>query len=332
MKKLTYKFILLVLISMVMFTVIAQTNAAEVFTFKASLAGATAGGGGVWDMFGAGLAEAIMRSNKGSVVTVTPGGSTSDLVMVSAGKAELGFCYGNIVSDAVKGNPPFEQKFENIRGLCALQESAYHFVVQKDGKIKSIDQIKKEKMPIKIQIGDPGSGHELASIRLLKAYGISLEDIVSWGGKVYHSETYDGPGMFADGVVDAFIIMSYAPVSAIMELANNHDLQILPIDDEIVQSMINDYGYAASVIPQSAYDFLSGDVKVFSSVNVVITSSDVPEEVIYNITRGLVENIVSIRNIHVNLSGLTIEQMSKNLGYPLHPGAEKYYKEIGVIR
>ena len=334
MKKLVYKFILLVLINIVIFTGIAQANAAaeEVFTFNVSLAGATAGGGGNWDMFGAGLAEAIMKSNKGSVVTVTPGGSTSDVIMLSTGKAELGLSYNNTVSDALKGNAPFDQKYENIRGVCSLYNSKFHFVVHKDGRIKSISSIKENKIPITICIGDPGSGGELASIRLLKAYGISLEDIESWGGKVYHIEQFSGPEMFADGTVEAFVVISFAPQASILELANNRDLQILPVDDEIVQSMINDYDYVADIIPQSAYGFLSGDVKVFSTSAVLITSSDVPEEVIYNVTKGLVENIDYIRNIHINLRGLTSEGMAKGLGTLLHPGAEKYYKEIGAIR
>ena len=332
MKKLAYKFILLVLISIVIFTGIVQANAAEVFTFRVSLTGATAGGGGVWDMLGAGLAEAIMRSNKGSVVTVIPGVASADIIMLSTGKAELGFAYNNMASDALKGNAPFKQKYENIRGICSLYSGKFHFVVAKDSRIKSISSIKQNKIPIKINVGDPGGAHEQSTIRLLKAYGISLEDIESWGGKVYHVETYDGPGMFADGLIEAFTLISYAPVSSILELAVTRDLQILPIDDEIVQSMVNDYGYSADVILQSAYDFLSGDVKVFSTTSVLLTSSAVPEEVIYNITKGIVENIDYIRNININLSSLTSEGMTKNLGTLLHPGAEKYYKEIGAIR
>ena len=333
MKKLAYKFVLLGLIIIVIFMGIAQANAAEDSTFRVSLTGATAGGGGVWDMIGAGLAEAIMRSNKGSVVTVIPGNAVSDIIVVSVGKSELGLSYNNLSKDAQKGNAPFKQKYENFSGVMYLYEDKFHFVVHKDGRIKSIASIIENKIPIRINVGDPGSSNELLATRLFKAYGVSLEDIESWGGKVYHNETFDGDSMFADGIVEAFIITTCAPVADILELATTaKDLQILPVDDKIVEYMVNEYGYSPGVILQSTYDFLNADVNVLCAADLLIANNDVSEEVMYNITRSLVENLDYIRSININLSGLTPEGVAKNSGINLHPGAEKYYKEIGSIR
>ena len=335
MKNLRYKFILVVLISIIAFAGFTQANAAvgeEGIKFNVYLAGATPAGGGVWDMIGAGLAEAIMRGNKNSVVTVLPGGGVADVPMVSSGQAELGLTHNTECAAALKGTDPFDQKYENIRGICSFYGSVLQFVVNPEAKIESISAIKKNKIPIRLAVGDPGSGGEINTRNMLKAYGMSYEDIESWGGKIYYKDMSEAAGMLTDGSIDAFVIFTLAPAGPILDLSFNTVIQLLSIDEEIIQKMANDYGFSAAIIPQSAYAFLSGDIKTFTSATVLITNDKQSEEVIYNITRGLVENLPYIQSIHSNLKNLTIEYMLTGIGAPLHPGAEKYYKEIGAIK
>ena len=329
MKKTRYKFILVVLISILVLAGFTQANAV---TFNVYLAGSTPAGSGVWDMIGAGLAEAITRGNQNSVVTVMPGGGVADVPMVSSGQAELGLTHTTECAAALKGAAPYEQKYENILGICSVYGSVLQFVVNPKAKIESIAAIKENKIPIRLAVGDPGSGGELNTKNMLAAYGMSYEDIESWGGKIYYKDMSVAAGMLADGAIDAFTIFAMAPAAPILDLSSNTAIQLLSINEEIIQKMATDYGFSGAIIPQKAYNFLSGDIKTFTSNTVLITNDKQSEEVIYNITRGLVENLPYIQSIHSNLKNLTAEYMVKGIGAPLHPGAEKYYKEIGVIK
>jgi len=294
------------------------------------LAGSTPGGGGVWDMIGAGLAEAIMQGNEG-VVTVIPGGGVSDVPVVSKGEAELGLTHSSIAAAGNKGIAPFEEKFKNVKAITSLYTSKLQFVIDPAKNISSVADIKEEQMPIRLAVGDPGSTGELATRRLLEANGISYEDINSWGGKVVHKDMSEAATMYGDGLIDAFTLLTLAPNGPMQQVAANNKLQLLEISDVVIKKMVDEYGYAASEISGNAYDFLDKNVKTFSSQVILITNDERPEEEIYNVTKALVENLDYIHSIHSNLGSLTEADMAAGTGVDIHPGAKKYYQEIGVI-
>jgi len=339
MKGLGRKIILvsLILVSFVLFAP-ASASSAEPVKFDIYLAGATPAGGGIWDMMGAGFAEAIMRSNEGSLVTVMPGGGVPDVTMVSKGQAELGLTHSILAAASREGKDPFEQKYDNIRTFSFLYTSEYHFCVNPDAGIESIAAIKERKIPVRLAVGDPGSSGQIGIERILQAYGVSFEDIESWGGKIYYKDFSEANVMFGDGVINAFMQSGCAPMAPLRELALTKKVQILPISEEVIQIMVNEFGYSPAVIHKEAYDFMTEDIKAISAECILITSEEVPEEVIYNVTRGMIENLDYIRSIHSRLQILTPEGIAEKLlsianstGVSLHPGAEKYYKEIGLI-
>jgi len=298
--------------------------------FKIYLAGSTPGGGGVWDMIGAGLAEAITRGNKGSSVTVVPGGGVSDVPVVSNGEAELGLTHSVIAVAGEKGIDPFKEKYTNVKGVVSLYTSQLQFMVNPKTGIEKITDIKEKKIAIRIAVGDPGSTGELATKRLLNAYGMTYEDIESWGGKVLFKDMGEAASMFGDGIIDAFTLLTLAPNGPLQQVATNKDVRMLPIDEDVIQKMVADYGYSEAIVPQSAYNFLEKDIPSFSSQVVLITSEDRSEQEIYQITKSLVENLDYIRSIHNNLKGLTEKNMLST-GVELHPGAAKYFREKGVL-
>ncbi len=299
--------------------------------FSIYLAGATPGGGGVWDMIGAGLAEAIMRSNKGSSVTVIPGGGVSDVPVVSQKEAELGLTHSVIAVAGVKGIDPFDTEYPNIKGVVSLYPSQLQFIVNPKLGIDSISEIKEKKVPIKIAVGDPGSTGELATKRVLEGYGITYQDIESWGGKVHYKDMGEATSMYGDDIIDAFTLLTLAPNGPLQELATNKQVKMLPVDEAVIEKMGEEYGYARDVVPQSAYNFLDKDLPTIGSQTILITNDERSEQEIYQVTKGLVENLDYIRSIHNNLKDLTPEKMVLT-GVELHPGAEKYYKEIGALK
>ena len=297
-------------------------------TFNYYLCGATPGGGGVWDMVGAGVAETIMKSNPGSYVTVTPGGGVSDVPVVAKKEAELGLTHNCIMDAALQGIDPFDTVYDNVASICALYPSMFQFII-KDGFANSIEEIIANKMPIRIAVGDPGSTGELGTRRLFAAYGVSYEDIEACGGKVYYKDMSEAATMLGDGLIDAFTLWTLAPAGPVQQVTVDNALQILSIDPAIVEKL-GEFGYSALTIPQSAYAFMTGDVTTIGSKVTIITNTDLPEEIIYNITKSMVENIDYLQSIHSNMANLTPAEMAKT-DVALHPGAEKYYKEAGLL-
>jgi TRAP transporter TAXI family solute receptor len=306
------------------------TEGQSVEKFTIYLAGATPGGGGVWDMIGAGLSEAIVRSNKGSSVTVIPGGGVSDVPVVSQEEAELGLTHSVIAVAGIKGIDPFKESYTNIKGVVSLYPSQLQFMVNPKLGIEKISDIKDKKISIQIAVGDPGSTGELATKRMLEAYGISYADIESWGGKVLFKDMGEAASMYGDDIINAFTLLTLAPNGPLQQVATNKAISMLPIDAEVIQKMVDNYGYSEAIVPQTAYEFLKEDLPSFSSQVVLITNDECSEEVIYQVTKGFVENLDYIRSIHNNLKDLTEENMTLT-SVELHPGAVKYYKEIGVL-
>ncbi len=308
----------------------APASAPAQETFKIYLAGATPGGGGVWDMIGAGMAEAIIRSNKGSSVTVVPGGGVSDVPVVSDKEAELGLTHSVIAVAGVKGEDPFTQAYTNIRGVASFYGSPLQFAVSPKLGLTSIGDIKENKVPIKLAVGDPGSTGELATKRILEAYGMTYGDIESWGGQILFKDMGEAATMYGDDIINGFTLLTLAPNGPLQQVSSNKEVQLLPIDQDKVRQMVDNYGYSAASIPQDAYAFMTGDLTSFSSQVVLITSDDRSEQEVYQITKAFLENIDYLRSIHNNLKDLQPSDMV-DTGIELHPGAAKAYKEAGIL-
>jgi TRAP transporter TAXI family solute receptor len=250
---------------------------------------------------------------------------------VSKGEAELGFAQGVVAVAAANGEDPYDQKYENVRAIASLYASTGQLVVTKDSGITSIQEIIDKQIPVRIAVDNPGSTQEMTNKRLLEAYGTSYEDIESWGGQVVYKGFSDAAGMMNEGLVDALSTLTIVPAAPVQEAANNKEIVMLPIDPSVVDTMSKKYGYVADTIPASSYSFLNDDLTTLSTRCSLICSTELSEEDAYNITKAIVENLDYLRTVHNNIKELTPEEMAVGTGVPLHPGAEKYYKEIGAI-
>lgn len=342
MKGLERKIILviLILVSFVLFTP-ASASSAEPVKFDITLAGATPAGNGIWDMMGAGFAEAIMRGNKGSLVTVAPGSSVSDIIMVGEGEAELGLTSAILIKNAEEGTDPFtaDKTYDNIRTLFWLYSSQFHIIANPDLGIDSFDEVIEKKIPIRFAVGDPGGGGEIGTQRMLQAYGMSYEALESWGCKIYYKDFGEANDMYKDDLVNVMVQTGIAPMAPLTELAFTEKVKLLKVGEKIIKEMADKYGYTPGVIKAERYDFLDEDIRQFESPSIIITSIDVPEGIIYNVTRAMIENLDYVGNIHIRLKPLTPEMIAEgllaikeNVGANLHPEAEKYFKEIGAIK
>ncbi|MGI6552358.1 MAG: TAXI family TRAP transporter solute-binding subunit [Bacillota bacterium] len=308
-----------------------QEKKAESILGDIYFVGATQGGGGVWDMVGTGLANVIQQNIPGSRITFVPGEGLANVKTIHKGEGDLGFMHSTMAFAASQGKEPFDAVYDNVRALFSVYDPSMQFVVLKSFPIDSLAELAEKKPAIRLAVGDPGSITELASRALLEEYGITYKDIESWGGSVQYKSMGEAADMMGDRLIDAISITGTAPMGALQEVATSQDLKMLSIDKEVVDRIVERYGFSPAVVPKDAYPFLEADVPTFSFRVIIGTPADTPEDDIYQIVKAVGENLDYMHNVHTNLQNLSLEYMAEGTGISLHPGAEKYYREMGVI-
>ena len=169
--------------------------------------------------------------------------------------------------------------------------------------------------------------------RLLEAYGITYDDIISWGGRLNFKQIAEANEMMSMGPLDIRFDSGACSLASIKELAVNFDLNLLPVDEEVLETLTKKYGYTKEYITNEDYDFVTTVSPTFGFLKVIMVREDVPEEVVYKVTKAIGDNLDYFYNVSKNLKVVTQERMWQVIPEaPLHPGAIRYYQEIGVMK
>jgi len=285
--------------------------------------------GGDWYSIGGAMGEMAKKVFPGAVVTVTTGGAVANLAMVNAGKADIGLSMAKLYSEAIQGKGEYEGKpMPNLRAIAFLANIPMSFfLVRADNPIQSIEEVKNRK--VRILTASKGSSPSLAAELMLKEYGITFDDIKKAGGNVSFVSYAEALSLIKDGHADAFI----GPmVSAIMELTTTVKMRMLPIKESVLDKLKTDHNYVKIILPKNRYYFVEKDTPHMAEVVIIIVQKELSNEVVYNFTKELLENPDRIRKIHKTYSEFDPQTAWQNVGGPLHPGAEKIYKEKKYLK
>lgn len=290
--------------------------------------------GGVWSAITEGVAECLRRSAPaGSNITAEPGKDGPNSVMVVQKKADLAISYTPTAYTAIKGTEPFREAYPDVRAVATLNpDSTFHFLVLKDTGLTSIEDIKAKKFPLRISVNKAGSTMELASKAVLEAYGMTYKDIEGWGGKVYFLSTKESMDLIDDKQSHAHSLTGEHPMSHFVESATRNSFTLLSISPDAVNRVNQKLGTHAASIPAGTYSFNREPVPTFAASLLLITSAGQPDELIYNVTKSLHQNLNYLRSVHATLKDMSPQTMSDTVPVPLHPGAEKYYREVGALK
>ncbi|WP_319542944.1 TAXI family TRAP transporter solute-binding subunit [uncultured Pseudodesulfovibrio sp.] len=253
------------------------------------------------------------------------GGSVFNVNAVMAGDLEFGVVQSDRQYQAYEGIAEWDGKPQKkLRAVFSIHPESVTLVAGADTGINGIKDLKGKK----VNIGNPGSGQLQNSIDALAAAGLTLDDIDA--EKVKAAEA---PGLLQDGRIDAFFYTVGHPSGAIKEAcAGARKVNIVAITG--VDSLYDKFPYyAPSVIPMSNYPSAANagaDVPSFGVKATFVTSADVPDDVVYAITKEVFDNFEEFKKLHPAYAVLTKEGMLQGLSAPIHPGAMKYYKEAGL--
>jgi len=258
------------------------------------------------------------------------GGSVFNINSVISGDLEFGIAQSDRQFQAWNGVAEWKDlgPQKDLRAVFAIHPESITLVAADDAGIKSIMDLKGKR----VNIGNPGSGQRQNSIDALTAFGIDWEkDIIAEQVKAA-----EAPGLLQDNRIDAFFYTVGHPSGAIKEAtAGARKVRIVPIVGEGLDQLLSKYPYYAKAkIPISFYESAVNkeDVDTFGVKATLVTSAKVPEEVVYAVTKEVFDGLEEFKKLHPAYEVLTKENMLEGLSAPLHPGAEKYFKEAGLLK
>lgn len=288
--------------------------------------------GGDFYSLGGALGELVKGVLPGTVVTTTTGGSLENLPKVDAGQADLGLTMAKLYHEALTGAGAYAErgKEENVRAVAYLANIPMSFFLVKEGNpLASIDEFKAKKVPLRILTSKKGSSPALAAEKMLEKYGISFDDIKAWGGSVSYVSYAEASNLIKDGHADAFI----GPmVSGIVELTTTEKMKMLPISEAALDQLRDQDSYVKTVLPKDKYYFVTKDTPHMAEAVILVTRKDLDDATVQAVTKAILTHPDAVRNIHKTYAGFDPAAAWQNVGGPLHPGAEKAYKELGYMK
>lgn len=291
--------------------------------------------GGGWYTQAGGFAELFLKKNVGVNVKVIPGGGVQNALLVNKGECEIGWGLPPLVDAAIKGQDPYQEKAENIRGIATdLGISYFHFIVGANTPYKSIKEVLGENKKINLTVSVVGSSDEWVFRKVLEFYGTSYDKLKANGSKIFHAGYADQATQFKDKNVDVYFTFLGLPGAAVTEASIGREMRILPWPDDLLNYLAK-FNVGTGEIPAGTYPkAVNGNenIKTATMSNCIIVNKNLSEDVVYNMTKAICEDLAATKAIHPAFSVFKPETAWKNIGAPLHPGAEKYYKEKGYIK
>lgn len=280
--------------------------------------------GGSWYPLGGAVSNLARGTVEDARLRVLPGGGISNVMAVEAGKAD--FSFGNVTStvDALNGQAPFRGEAANIRHIATLYPQWFQFVASADSGVESVADMAGRA----IAVGPRGHSGEQASRQILEVFGLAYDDL----SKVNHVGYNDAVALLKDGHVDAFTVFTTVPAGAVMDSASARTIRLLPVpDDKLAALQSFNPQYVRRVIPTGTYPDMAEDLHTFGTWTHMIAHADVPDEVVYGVVRAMAENLGDLAVVVKSMGAATPESLATRVGVPMHPGAERYYREVGVL-
>ncbi|TCV72761.1 hypothetical protein EDE05_102117 [Neorhizobium sp. R1-B] len=292
----------------------------------------TGGTAGTYYPIGGLIANAISGAGdkgvQGLVSTaVASNGSVANINAIQGGSMESGFTQSDVAYWAHSGTGLYEGKgkVEDLRLIATLYPETIHLVAAKNSGIKSVADLKGKR----VSIDEPGSGTIVDARIVLGAYGLTEKDI-----KAEHLKPGPAGERLRDGGLDAYFFVGGYPTGAISELATSSGISLVPITGPEADKLLSEYKFfSKDTVPATAYQGVA-ETPTISVAAQWVTSSKQPDDLVYNITKVMWNDATrkALDAGHAKGKMITLQNAVTSLGIPLHPGAERFYKEAGVLK
>ena len=296
---------------------------------KASLVFSAGPTGGTWTPMAAATADVIKKKFPELDVQVEPGAALVNMEKIRNDKADLGWSMTTVLADARAGTNTWKGKqTDKPLYVANFYPNVWQLVVPQDSDVRKLADLKGKAVALPPRGNTSlAEGWEL----LLKASGMKLDDL---GTKSFGSLS-ENVELIKNRQAVAMGWFTTVPASFILDVGSSRKLRMVPVSEDIIAKMrqIN-AGFVRHVVPKATYAAygIDEDVVTIQAPTILIASSKTSPDVIYKVTKAIVEGRESFANVTAAMKGVTAKDMAQNFGLPYHPGAEKYYKEAGLVK
>ncbi|MFA5677835.1 MAG: TAXI family TRAP transporter solute-binding subunit [Pseudomonas sp.] len=303
----------------------ALTATTAVFAAPTYINVLTGGTSGVYYPIGVAISQLYGQIDDARPSVQATKASVENLNLLQAGRGELAFALGDSVADAWNGveDAGFRVPLKKLRAIAGTYNNYIQVVASAESGIKTLDDLKGKR----ISVGAPKSGTELNARAIFAAAGLSYDDM----RRVEFLPYAESVELIKNRQLDATLQSSGLGMAAIRDLASTMPVNFVAIPEEVVQK-IDNAAYQPDVIPAGTYEGQDADVPTVGITNILVSHEGVDEEIAYQMTKLIFDNLAALGNAHSAAKAIKLETAADNLPIPLHPGAERFYREAGILQ
>lgn len=296
-------------------------------TFITIGSGATTG---VYFPVATGIAKMLNDANVGIRANArSTGGSAANINAIASGELQMALAQNDVAFYAYNGTgiAAFQGKpVKSFRAMAALYPEVVHIVARADARIRSIEDLKGKR----VITGDVGSGTVLNAQQILEAYGMTFADL----GQNVQASPAQGIGLLQDGRADAMFYTVGLGASAIQQIAQTVRINIVPVDLSKVKPIAKKYPfYVGFNIPSGVYKGVDVTTPTVALQSILIAAESLPADTVYNTMKAMFASEDAFKKLHPNLANyFSLAKATRGLPVPLHPGAERFYREKGLLK
>lgn len=311
-------------------------SAAPVSAKNLTLCGASPGG--LWSLLGAGLDAAAKAADKNTTITYqTSSGGYANVLQVKRKKCDLGIIHVGEGVQAKNGGAPFKSPVKGFSVLTVMYDWApMQWIVTKEFSdkhgIKTLADIATKKPAMRLILNRRGILPSQLGELTLKASGVTLKDITSWGGKIEFQASGNASEIMQNRRADLWANAVFIGSGKIRRVAKSVPVTLLSVPDKAIQAAVKTFGARPWTIKAGAYPWLKRDIKTHAARAVLIVDDSMSENDAYKLTKAILENVAKVQGVHKAMKGFTPQLMASLEELPYHPGAKKAYKEAGVAQ
>jgi len=283
--------------------------------------------GGSWYPLGAKIMQVMQEQVKGIATSNGPGGGVGNVKEVSLGNAEIGWSYGHTAYNGYVGRGKFDKPYKDVRFFATLYPGVVQIAVPKSSSIKTISDFSGKN----ISPGKAGWTGTAFAETVLNAYQLSFDKIKQAGGTVHHVDYTDSVALMKDGHIDVFLAVTSMPQASFIDLNFKPGIRFIGIDPEKMKGIISaNPGVIATKIPKGTYEGMDADVPTLATATVMVVNAKVPDEIVYNMCKVFWKEHGTFAQVKKVWNEVKKEDALAAAAIPVHPGAERCYKEMGI--
>jgi TRAP transporter TAXI family solute receptor len=259
------------------------------------------------------------------VTAESSGASVANAKLIGTGDTDFALLQNDIASYAYYGKKGmFDEPIKNLLGCMTLYPETIQLVARKEAKIKSVKDLKGKR----VSIGPLGSGTTENAKQILAAWGLALDDIQAQQLKTQQAADY-----MVDGRLDAYFATTAVGAAVIIDTAVRVPAVIVPVKGRNAKKLMKEYAfYAKDTVPAGIYKGIDKPVETVAVMAMMVARADLEDDIVYAIVKATYEDLEQVKKAHAKFKGIDVKKSQMGMSVPLHPGAMRYFKEVGVVK